>query len=172
MTVCSLCREVREVEDQSRPQVGLLCFSHYLDLVEVLSDIERLYEAVSDADFLASTREARSDFGKTLPPLNLHVASLLDRRTKMMRKGDPVSAERVLRAWVYAVYEECYGSNLRHAPLPREGGIPWLVRDLTLYLSWLVEREQVVRFARHMACVRDGLRRVIPGEKTGDRDDG
>lgn len=144
---------------------ALICGPCLLRTYFILNEIQDLYRWVSDPEYLAGTREPPSHYTKSRPPVSLHAVSLLDKRTKFRRKGDPVSAHRVLKAWhgaVWAMTGDCATWN----PDLNE-----CVRYLRHRLDWIAQQPAVVRFARHMACVLHSLKQEVGDLKEGDSDD-
>ncbi len=132
----------------------------------ILDEIRDLFEWISDPEYLANTREPASGFTKSRPPLSLHTVSILDPRTKMRRKGDPISPDRVLRAWCEAVGE-------MNRDEPGAWGPEFAVRVwyLKIRMDWIKHQPAVVRFARHMAAVLDCLRKEVGDTTKEDSDD-
>lgn len=153
-------------EEVAAEDGALICGPCLLRTHSILAEIQDLYRWVSDPEYLAGTREPPSHYTKSRPPVSLHAVSLLDKRTKYRRKGDPISAERVMKAWAYAVFEA----------QGKEGNFAGLNADhmagcLKSMLRWIAQQPAVVRFARHMACVLHSLKQEVGDLKEGDSDD-
>lgn len=130
---------------------------------DILTEIGELYEWISDPNYLAGTREPPSHYTKSRPPVSLHAVSLLDKRTKYRRKGDPISAHRVLKSWTQAVADMKSPSGhaewvgpIRH--------LWWYVAFLKSQLPWIMAQPAGTRFARHMAAVLHSLRQEVGAE--------
>lgn len=147
---------------------ALICGPCLLRTYFILNEIQDLYRWISDPEYLAGTREPPSHYTKSRPPVSLHAVSLLDKRTKYRRKGDPVSAHRVLKAWRDAVGDMMSGSWREQF----DGStVPVLVAELRISLRWISQQPAVVRFARHMACVLHSLKQEVGDFKEGESDD-
>lgn len=150
---CHICIEVGN--DRGADSGSLVCGLCFQRTREILSEIGELYEWISDASYLAATREPPSHYTKSRPPVSLHAVSLLDPRTKYRRKGDPVSADRVVKAWNRAVWEmtgDCRPMN------PTLNQALWYLNHR---LDWIMAQPAGTRFARHMACVLHSLRQEV-----------
>lgn len=136
-----------------------VCSQCLLRTYFILNEISDLYEWISDPSYLAGTREPPSHYTKSRPPASLHAISLLDKRTKYRRKGDPVSADRVLSAWCRALGEiHMDGTG---AWGPEFSQRVWYLR---LRLKWIMAQPAGTRFARHMAAVLHSLRQEVGAE--------
>lgn len=162
MTLCRICLALDAVQ-QSRDG-SLICDRHFDRIWDLLSEIADSFAIIHDDEFLLSTQEPASHYTKSLPPCSLDVVSLRDARSRYARRGDPVSAERVLRQWARAVADS--------------RGETWIgydapaVLNLAAYLKsrlvWISKQEAVTRFATHVACVADSLRRRLPADKSSE----
>lgn len=153
---CHICLEVGN--DRGAEPSSLVCGPCFQRTSDILTEIGELYEWISDADYLAGTREPPSHYTKSRPPVSLHAVSLLDPRSKYRRKGDPVSARRVLMAWRNAVGDMMSGS---WTEIYDGTTVPVLVAELRSALKWIMAQPAGVRFARHMACVLHSLRQEV-----------
>lgn len=138
-----------------------VCSQCLLRTYFILNEISDLYEWISDPSYLAGTREPPSHYTKSRPPVSLHAVSLLDKRTKYRRKGDPISAERVIRAWRNAVGDMLSGS---WTEIYDGTTIPVMVAELRSALTWILAQPAGTRFARHMAAVLHSLRQEVGTE--------
>lgn len=156
---CHICLEVGN--DRGAEPGSLVCGLCFHRTGSILQEIGDLYEWISDASYLADTREPSSHYTKSRPPVSLHAVSLLDPRTKYRRKGDPVSAERVLRAWRNAVGDMVSGS---WTEIYDGTSVPVMAAELRSALPWIMAQPAGIRFARHVACVLHSLRQEIGAE--------
>ncbi len=160
---CHICYEVGG--DNPADSGSLICRACFLRTMLILNEIRDLYEWISDPEYLANTREPASGFTKSRPPLSLHAVSILDPRTKMRRKGDPISPRRVLWAWWMAV-QEAQGWDTPSGPYD----VGTLTHVLQGKMGWVSQQPAVVRFARHMAAVVDCMRKEV-GDTTKEETD-
>lgn len=161
---CHICVEVGN--DRGAEEGSLICAQCRQRTASILQEIGDLYEWIADANYLAGTREPASHYTKSRPPVSLHAVSLLDPRTRYRRKGDPVSALRVMGAWIRAI-QEVSGGWLCVLPT-----VPVQARYLEVHLGWITQQPAVVRFARHMACVLHSLRQEVGANVKEDGEDG
>lgn len=151
------CHIHLELGEEVAAEAGsLICGACLARTHLILNEIQDIHAWISDAEYLANTKEPASSYTKSRPPVSLHTVSLLDARTKYRRPGDPVSAERVLKAWAYAVFE-IQGKSGNFAGLGA-GDMAGCLRSM---LPWIARQPAVVRFARHMACVLNSLRQEV-----------
>lgn len=162
---CHICLEVGG--DRSAAEGSYLCTICQVRTRLILGEIADLYHWISDPEYLANTREPVERWSKSRPPCSLHTISLTDPRSQYQRKGDPVSALRVLTAWRNAVgdmlsgqWQEIYDGTT----------VPVLVAELQSAFTWISAQPAVVRFARHMACVLHSLKQEV-GSLKEDEDD-
>lgn len=153
---CHICLELGR--DRAAEDGRLVCGPCLLRTHFILTEILDLYRWISDPVYLAGTREPASQYTKSRPPASLHSISLLDPRTKYRRKGDPVSAERVVRAWRNAVGDMLAGS---WREMYDGTTLPVMVAELRSALDWIMAQPACVRFARHMACVLHSLKQEV-----------
>jgi hypothetical protein len=146
--VCALCVEFEtETEAATGSQ---LCERHEGRLWDCLLDIGAMLRYALDPLTLAASHEPPSDMGtRSRPPCSLEIIAVTDRRSRQLTRRDPVSAPRVLGAWAEAVAEAVGGS---------------VSVDPLIYLmgrfGWICDQPAVVRYAKHMAAVRQSLRRA------------
>lgn len=165
MIFCHICVEVGQ--DYPAESGSLICRRHEDRIWALLNDIARDHALISDIDYLISSREPSSDYTKGRPPCNLNPLALTDRRSRYTKPGDPVSATRVLTAWRNAAGDAMSGRWQEQFD-GRTVGV--LVAELKAAMPWLRRQPAVVRFARHVACVADSLRRELPKEKEDQAD--
>lgn len=146
-----------------------LCLSCTYKLRNMIREIAFMHELISDPEFLATTWDKTfQPWMGSKAPCDPNILSLTDRRSRYLRKGDPVSAKRVLRWWAEEVERsKSYG----HAfPTLYQG--PYDVTSLSKYLdnnlAWIVRTPFTERFARHIAATYRSLEKVVP---MGDSDD-
>lgn len=152
---CHICVEAGATDPRAATPGSYLCGPCRQVTKDILNEIQHLHDWISDPHYLASTREPASSYTKSRPPVSLHTISLLDPRTKMRRKGDPVSAHRVLKAWNDAVWRETGDCR----PLaPTLNNCVWYLRHR---LDWISAQPAVTRFARHVAGVLHSLRQEV-----------
>jgi len=163
------CHIHLELGEEVAAEAGsLICGACLLRTYFILTEIKDTYRWISDPEYLAGTREPASHYTKSRPPVSLHAVSLLDKRTMYRRKGDPVSAHRVLKAWRDAVGDMMSGSWQEQF----DGNtVPILVAELRSSLGWIAKQPAVVRFARHMACVLHSLKQEVGDLKEENDDD-
>lgn len=147
---------------------SMICGPCLLRTRFILTEILDLYEWISDPEYLAGTVEPASHYTKSRPPVSLHAVSLLDPRTKYRRKGDPVSAYRVLRAWRDAMGDAMSGS---WREMYDGTTFPVIVAELRSALPWIMAQPAGARFARHMACVLHSLKQEVGHLNEGDGSD-
>lgn len=162
---CHICLEVGN--DRPAEEGSYLCTICRVRTRLILGEIQDLYAWISDADYLAGTREPPSHYTKSRPPVSLHAVSLLDPRTKYRRRGDPVSAERVLGSWARAVVQSAEDGEWATMSWGRVTNEVWYLQQR---LDWIAGTPVVVRFARHMACVLHSLRQEV-GADVREQDD-
>lgn len=146
----------------------LVCGQCYLRTILILNEISDLYDWISDPHYLAGTREPSSHYTKSRPPVSLHAVSLLDPRTKYRRKGDPVSALRVLTAWRNAVGDMMSGT---WTEIYEGTTVLVIVAELRSAAYWIMAQPAGARFARHMACVLHSLKQEVGQLSEGDGED-
>jgi hypothetical protein len=162
---CHICTEIGQ-DDEADPG-SLICRRHEDRIWSLLNEVAQSFAIISDPEYLISSREPSSDYTKGRPPCNLNPIALTDRRSRYTRPGDPVSAYRVLWAWRNAAGDSMSG-DWREQFDGRTVGV--LVAELKTAMPWLVKQPAITRFARHVACVADSLRRELPKEKGSDND--
>jgi hypothetical protein len=150
---CHICLEVGG--DRAAEPGSLICRLCLARTQLILGEILDLYEWISDPEYLAGTREPASQYTKSRPPVSLHTVALLDPRTKYRRKGDPVSAVRVLKAWNDAVWTN---TNDCRPLSPSLADCVWYLKHR---MDWIAAQPAVVRFARHMSCVLHSLKQEV-----------
>jgi hypothetical protein len=140
-------------DDRAAQANSYVCAACEDKLYGVLEDIHNMYHVVDDIEFLAGTRDRATANTKSVPPMSLHAVSLTDHRSVYARRGDPISATRVLGTWCQAT------ADTRGKVLP-----PGLLKDakqqcvwLITSLPWLMQQPSIARFARHMGAVRSAL---------------
>lgn len=160
------CHIHLELGEEVAAEAGsMVCGPCLLRTRLILTEIADLYEWINDPHYLAGTREPSSSYTKSRPPVSLHTVSLLDKRTKYRRKSDPVSAERVVRAWRNAVGDMLSGDWW----MIYDGRtLPVMIAELQSALTWIMAQPAGTRFARHMACVLHSLRQEVGNETEGD----
>ncbi len=163
---CHICLEVGG--DRSAAEGSYLCEICQVRTRLILGEIVDLYTWISDPEYLANTKEPVQRWSKSRPPCSLHTISLTDRRSQYQRKGDPISAQRVLGAWARAVCEAYEGGGW--TPMPW-GPVHTEVWYLQQRLDWIMAQPAVVRFARHMAAVLHSLKQETGQLSEGDDSD-
>ena len=157
--ICHICLEVRDLADQQQATEGYLCSSHYARLFQLLLNLARQHDHLSDSETLARSRDSDTErWVGSKAPCDTRILSLTDWRTRRLTADDPVSVERVLRAWLYAAMEGKHGYDMHALPMPRFGGVRTLVADLLTFLPWMAEQPAIVRFARHVAALSSSMR--------------
>jgi hypothetical protein len=159
---CHVCYELGR--ERNAPLGSYFCDKCALTTQALIQEIQDLHEWISDPEYLANTREPASSYTKSRPPVSLHTVSLLDPRTKMRRAKDPVSAQRVLRAWVCAILET--RGEAGWAPGDRSSEVGAYTSFLLERLQWILAQPAGIRFARHMACVANALRQEVGAQQT------
>lgn len=158
--MCHICLEIGQ--EDAAADGSLVCRRHADRIWGLLNEAVRDYLIVSDPEYLVSTAEPASDYTKGRPPCSLSPIALTDRRTRYTGKGSPVSAERVYWAWACAI------SEARGEQYPEDRGIIYLTGFLKARMVWVCQQPAVARFARHVACVADCLRRELPSDPKED----
>lgn len=168
--ICHLCTAVppkSPAEPREAIEGSNLCLTCFRTLDLILRDIERLFHHVSDAQFLSEQRDRDAErWVGSKAPTDSQVLSILDRRTVALSPGDPISVERVLRCWSYAI-QDSYGPGNRYSntlPHPRNGdrSVSDEIQFHRHMLAWISQTDTVVRYARHMAAIRHQLLRLVP----------
>lgn len=160
--ICHICIEVAQSDEATD---GLLCPRHLSQVRQVLLDLDHWYRHVSDPSFLRSTRDRDTEaWVGSNAPCDTTVLCALDRRSRAFVPGDPISPERVLRAWAYAILDHRFPASIwtHDHPMPRQT-MTGLVALHLACLDWTVQQSSVVRYARHLAACRRQLTRSIPG---------
>lgn len=164
--ICNLCVEVDQAEVAT---AGLLCARHADRLRTVLQDLDFWYAHVSEPEFLRGTKDRDTErWVGSKAPLDTQVLAALDRRSRALAPGDPISPERVVRAWTYAIIDNCPLWDWSRVS-EFSSSLPRPVSEFTLEVSvhltsldWIVGQPSVVRYARHMAACRRSITRLIP----------
>lgn len=166
---CHICDALKQ--DTAARDGSLVCNRHFERIWELLREVAEMHDMISDDEYLLTTREPASFYTKSLPPCSLDVLSMTDDRTKYTRKGDPVSARRVLGAWCAAV-ADARGERAWRMPqqtlyrrYEAKDSVVLRTRFLQARLYWIVAQPAVTRFATHVACVHDSLRRRLPSDQ-------
>lgn len=160
---CIICTETRSLDDrQAGVGSSYVCQGHLDRMSRLLSEVARMDALLCDPETLAATVDRDTErWVGSKAPCGLDPIIVTDRRSRGVGAGDPVSPERVLRAWLCAILEARHGYDLRHWPLPRQG-MATLVSDLQTHLRWLTCQPTVVRFARHLAAVHRAQTVLLP----------
>lgn len=146
-------------EDRPAESDAYLCTQCIEKLQDLLQDIAEIHERISDVEFLVGTRDKTyQQWMGSKAPCDVYVLSLTDQRSKYLRKGDPVSAHRVLKAWALAVSESL--GQVYTGPETVQG----YASHLSTFLQWIVRQPACERFARHVSAVAGAMRKVMPKE--------
>lgn len=157
--LCAICADVREEDDQIWSETGhYICQTHRARVAALLGRIANYSTHLADPDMLARTHDNDAErWTGSKAPCDVHLISMTDRRTRHQAPGDPLSAERVLRAWRYAITETRTDVDLHDDPFPVRGVVHearWLIGQL----DWIAAYPAVIRLARHVAYVHNALR--------------
>jgi hypothetical protein len=168
---CHLCIQLSEGDEAKEAEAtnGLLCARHTDRLRIVLQDLDHWHHHVSQPEFLRSTKDRDTErWVGSRAPLDTGTLSVLDRRTRSLVPGDLVSPERVVRAWTYAIIDNCPLWDWSRVS-EFSSSLPRPVSEFTLEVSvhltslaWIIGQPSVVRYARHMAACRRSLTKLIP----------
>lgn len=131
---------------------ALICQHCFSKLNDALLEIVEMYTIASDPDWLTATVDPCTANNKSRAPMSLHAVSLTDVRTRCQRPGDPISAPRVLTAWLQAVYDmRGYNTAVRRRDITQT------TQGLLDNLHWVAAQPAVTRFARHIMATRRAL---------------
>lgn len=167
MTDCDICLTLREEPERQSPEEGnTVCDDHIVMVSALLVHIARRAAFMSDPEHLRRTTDLDTErWVGSRAPLDTTTVAALDRRSVATHRGDPISAERVLRAWLYAALDltapaggEWWSHDL---PMPRFP-LPFICTLLLTHLPALATTPGFARFARHVAAVHRSLERLTP----------
>ena len=165
MTQCDLCLTLREEPDRVTPAAGLrACPDHIRQVTALVVAIARRAAYLSEPDTLITTKDTDTErWVGSRAPLDTTAIAALDRRTIAGRRGDPISAERVLRAWLYAGLDldPAPGWWRHDDPMPRFP-LAFICTLLVLQMPMMAGQPAFVRFAQHIAAVHRYLERLTP----------
>lgn len=161
--VCALVRQPAELEPATH---GLLCAADYRRTYELIMDTSRRMSHLSDSRTMAATVDRDTErWVGSRAPLDTTTITLLDRRTRALSPSDPVSPERVYRAWMYAIMD-ARSQELGVAaywahdyPMPR-ASFAQVATEVACMLPWLSEQDVIVRFIRHIAYTHRAVARM------------